>query len=334
MSRWYYAKNKQKTGPVTIDELKVLVRAGELKPTDMVLEEGALKWIAASTVPGLFTETAATTPSAPASNKSASRLPSKFVMIAASVAGVLFLGCCGTCGLISMMTDKARKTSGADDRAQGSMKKTDTPANPKNPQSNDEDGKAKKTAPTKTPTIESEIVKKNPKDFDLSWLGFPKSMDFTKGPNGEGIKWHEYEEWEPAKSKFYYYLDVDGKKVKHGIRYGYSFKGNKTLEEVYVNGKLRLRNGWHSNGLPYCQQNYHDAEWNLETYTEYWDLHSKKLKMTKSALARYVTTKKTGENSETEVWDHIPHGPTLTWTLDGKFAQSVVYEKGKLVSVK
>lgn len=51
---WYYAKNRQKVGPVTEDELKVLVRSGGLARTDMVWKEGMAKWVQAGQVRGLF----------------------------------------------------------------------------------------------------------------------------------------------------------------------------------------------------------------------------------------------------------------------------------------
>jgi len=53
-AEWYYAKNKQKVGPVTFEQLKELVRSGELARTNMVLRQGTPKWIEASQVDGLF----------------------------------------------------------------------------------------------------------------------------------------------------------------------------------------------------------------------------------------------------------------------------------------
>jgi hypothetical protein len=42
--RWYYAKDKKKAGPVSLDQLRRLLVDGGLKPADMVLQEGTLKW--------------------------------------------------------------------------------------------------------------------------------------------------------------------------------------------------------------------------------------------------------------------------------------------------
>ena len=53
-AEWYYAKNKQKVGPVTEAQLKELVHSGELSPTDMVWKQGTAKWMQASQVEGLI----------------------------------------------------------------------------------------------------------------------------------------------------------------------------------------------------------------------------------------------------------------------------------------
>ena len=41
---WFYAKDKKKVGPVSLDQLRTLLADGILKPTDMVLHEGMQKW--------------------------------------------------------------------------------------------------------------------------------------------------------------------------------------------------------------------------------------------------------------------------------------------------
>ena len=48
--QWYYAKNKQKHGPMTLEDLKQLSESGKLLPTDLVWREGMDKWQPASTV--------------------------------------------------------------------------------------------------------------------------------------------------------------------------------------------------------------------------------------------------------------------------------------------
>ena len=53
-TEWYYAKNKQKVGPVTEEQLKELIRSGELSPTDMVWKQGMAKWQPAGAVDGLL----------------------------------------------------------------------------------------------------------------------------------------------------------------------------------------------------------------------------------------------------------------------------------------
>lgn len=51
---WYYAKGNQRVGPVTGEELKGLVRSGEVSRTDMVWKQGMAKWMQAGQVRGLF----------------------------------------------------------------------------------------------------------------------------------------------------------------------------------------------------------------------------------------------------------------------------------------
>jgi WD40 repeat protein/tetratricopeptide (TPR) repeat protein len=52
--RWFYIRAKKKVGPAPLTELRALAEAGELRPNDMVLPEGARQWVAAASVPGLF----------------------------------------------------------------------------------------------------------------------------------------------------------------------------------------------------------------------------------------------------------------------------------------
>jgi tetratricopeptide (TPR) repeat protein len=51
---WYYAQNKKKHGPVTRAQLQRLASSGQLGPSDMVLQEGTSKWLAAGLIPELF----------------------------------------------------------------------------------------------------------------------------------------------------------------------------------------------------------------------------------------------------------------------------------------
>jgi regulator of protease activity HflC (stomatin/prohibitin superfamily) len=52
--RWFYARDKQKVGPVTLAQLRALLQSGKLKHTDMVFREGWKKWVAAHSVKNLF----------------------------------------------------------------------------------------------------------------------------------------------------------------------------------------------------------------------------------------------------------------------------------------
>lgn len=53
-NRWYYARDKQKLGPFSLVQLRQLVANGLLRRGDMVLMEGAQKWVTARSIDGLF----------------------------------------------------------------------------------------------------------------------------------------------------------------------------------------------------------------------------------------------------------------------------------------
>jgi tetratricopeptide (TPR) repeat protein/tRNA A-37 threonylcarbamoyl transferase component Bud32 len=50
---WHYAVKKEKYGPVSLLELRQLWLAGTLRHADMVLQEGTVKWVPVSAVPGI-----------------------------------------------------------------------------------------------------------------------------------------------------------------------------------------------------------------------------------------------------------------------------------------
>ncbi|GEM_PF-6709650 len=55
MTRWYYSPdNKQRIGPLTADELRLLATAETLRPDMMVLREGDGTWLRAAKLKGLF----------------------------------------------------------------------------------------------------------------------------------------------------------------------------------------------------------------------------------------------------------------------------------------
>ena len=64
-AEWYYAKNKQKVGPVTEAQLQELVRTGQLSLADMVWKQGMTKWQSAGTVDGLLPKSPPSEPEPP-----------------------------------------------------------------------------------------------------------------------------------------------------------------------------------------------------------------------------------------------------------------------------
>ncbi len=50
---WYYAHENQQRGPVSLDEIRVLLASGQLAPTDLMWREGMANWAEARTIPEL-----------------------------------------------------------------------------------------------------------------------------------------------------------------------------------------------------------------------------------------------------------------------------------------
>lgn len=51
---WFYGRDAQKVGPLRLEQLQQLAAAGQLQPSDMVLQEGGTKWMAAKEIKNLF----------------------------------------------------------------------------------------------------------------------------------------------------------------------------------------------------------------------------------------------------------------------------------------
>ena len=52
--RWWLAKNKQRLGPFTAEQLRQMAASGHLQFADMLLEEGQQKWRPAGEIERLF----------------------------------------------------------------------------------------------------------------------------------------------------------------------------------------------------------------------------------------------------------------------------------------
>jgi hypothetical protein len=53
-TNWYIARNKQKFGPFSTNQLQQLAILGLVKSSDHVLAEGASKWVAVTSIEGIF----------------------------------------------------------------------------------------------------------------------------------------------------------------------------------------------------------------------------------------------------------------------------------------
>jgi TM2 domain-containing membrane protein YozV len=52
--QWFYAKNGQQNGPVTLSDLQMLASVGEITPTDYVWRTGMREWVTAKEVRAIF----------------------------------------------------------------------------------------------------------------------------------------------------------------------------------------------------------------------------------------------------------------------------------------
>jgi hypothetical protein len=64
--QWYVARNDQRFGPLSFEELTVRASSGKLLPSDLVWSDGMTEWKAASQVQGLFASMPPPLPKKPA----------------------------------------------------------------------------------------------------------------------------------------------------------------------------------------------------------------------------------------------------------------------------
>lgn len=88
-SKWYCKQNGQKTGPLSSAQIKQLAENGQLRPDDMLLLEGAGKWIPAASVKGLFK------PQTPRRGRAG--------LLAGACAAAALLGGFGTWGIVNAL---------------------------------------------------------------------------------------------------------------------------------------------------------------------------------------------------------------------------------------
>ena len=62
-TQWYYAKNGQKCGPVSSQQLQQLAVSGQLRCNDRVWKEGLAEWVPAEKLKGLFPAAGMASPS-------------------------------------------------------------------------------------------------------------------------------------------------------------------------------------------------------------------------------------------------------------------------------
>jgi hypothetical protein len=64
-NQWFIARDRNKFGPYSSEQMKEMANAHQLLPSDMTLEEGTAKWVPASQIPAFFPATASAPPPEP-----------------------------------------------------------------------------------------------------------------------------------------------------------------------------------------------------------------------------------------------------------------------------
>ncbi len=158
--RWYYTlDNRQRSGPVTSEELHALALRGILRPDHMVMQEAGGKWFQAAQVPGLFPVVGNTQPSVALHDRRHAQASSNLPLILAlGGGGVLFLLLVSCGGILWWLT---RDTGKSDHQAVATSTKPDSPSrNPDPPPTN----------PDVLEEVREQDTKKDAQRFDSSFM--------------------------------------------------------------------------------------------------------------------------------------------------------------------
>src|SRR4029077_3753422 len=102
-SRWFLARDKNKYGPYTWQQLAALAKRGDVRTGDMVLQEGTRQWVRADTLPGLLTKAHVSpsprAPPLPVANKRRAKTP--WALVAAACP--LFCVLPAICGIVGFL---------------------------------------------------------------------------------------------------------------------------------------------------------------------------------------------------------------------------------------
>lgn len=112
MSQWYYARQGQRSGPVSAEQFKELASSGQILPSDSVWKKGMEKWVPAGSLKGLFP------------NSALSDVPPPPPSVASATGGKFCRNCgaavaeqamaCMTCGLAPTNGAKFCRSCGAE----------------------------------------------------------------------------------------------------------------------------------------------------------------------------------------------------------------------------
>jgi hypothetical protein len=118
---WYYAKDGERRGPITFQELGELAASGKLTPSDLVWQKGMAEWVQAGKIQDIFESKppphADAEPAVPASTVDLGKQSSEFIQrcrnwfngletgmkVTVAASGVFLLTCCCPCGGMFMI---------------------------------------------------------------------------------------------------------------------------------------------------------------------------------------------------------------------------------------
>jgi len=272
---WYVKRSGRRSGPYTPAQLKELVAAGRLQPTDMVFSDGMTQPVPATKVKGLFPATPPAlsqvshedpgTPNetpgpgpAPLTETPAT-LRGKFSALPGWQKGVAFLGvvmtgfCLFSCVVGIILNLAGVKPSGgggtvaSTDQGKGGANKTT--------QVRAKGGKVvikhePYTQIVMPPLPDSRVHEVSEEDYFKTKYGKLKpvarvadvtQIDFIQGPDGEPVEMDRVK-WQDGvlRTEAYFYKDKEGRKVFHGTLTSFGPRGDKQSETIYIYGTMKF----------------------------------------------------------------------------------------------
>lgn len=333
---WFYAKDGERHGPISSQQLKELAATGELLATDLVWTDGRDEWKPASKIKGLFPEepvpppvvsarivretqstkvppprTSVQQPSAKSSGLSGQQKTMLSILGGGSL--LMFL-CCGGCGVLGMIgslfdsPDQVSNFNATDDIVMQGASSSEHDST----ETNDDDGTGNSALDSLAQSyLPDQQVSEDP-SVDFNGLDF-ESVNFALGPQGQEV----IEERN---------IQNDGDQL-HVVRCYKGLDGNRYLhgEQLTVH-KLDRQLGQPSKAANYVFGRKHGLFRIYAGYEEWYangDLRRKTWWL--PATGRFPRFK----SKEEHFLNGKAHGTATSWYEPGKPMQETHYVDGK-----